>query len=173
MHHQVRIDFGQRLLYLHEHVRRMLRRPDHDVPEVLRHKLVTLEIPLIEGCGLCLGDVVHGPCWIAEAPSHVMDVLDDTDNLIGSRIPHGAGTEVPADGILVPKKLLGKGFVDDSHVLRMLVVVFVDGVALHAGVLPKNATATTETPSAKSRTSVEGVACTGIQLVRSIMWKAR
>jgi hypothetical protein len=93
----------------------MLRHPDDDVPEVLRYKLVTLEIPLIEGYGLRLGVVVHGPCWISEAPSHVMDVLDDTDNLICSRIPHRSGTEVLADGILVPKKLLSKGFVDDSH----------------------------------------------------------
>src|ERR1700722_2470013 len=57
-----------------------------------------------------------------------MDVLDDTDNLISSRIPQGAGTEVAADGILVPNKLLGKGFVNDSHVPRILVFVFVDGI---------------------------------------------
>ena len=36
---------------------------------------------------------------------------------------------MPADGILVPKKLPGKGVVDDSHVPRILVVVFVDGAA--------------------------------------------
>ena len=57
--HQVRIDFGQRLLHLHENVRGMPRRPDHDVVEILRPKLVALEIPLIEMDGLSLGDVVH------------------------------------------------------------------------------------------------------------------
>ena len=40
-------------------------------------------------------------------------------------------TEVLAYGILVPQKPLGKGVVDDSHVPRILVVVFVDGAALH------------------------------------------
>ncbi len=58
--------------------------------------------------------------------SHVVNVLNDTDNLIGSRILHWSGTEVPADGILVPKKLLRKSFVDDSHVPRISVVIFVD-----------------------------------------------
>src|SRR5258708_16836991 len=100
MQHEVGIDFGQRLLYLHEHVRRVLRRPDHDVPEVLRHKLVTLEIPLIEGYGLRLGDVVHGAGWISEAPSPEMDVLADTDILLGSRIPLEPGPEVPPTGFL-------------------------------------------------------------------------
>src|SRR5438309_10072744 len=112
----------------------MARRPDHDVEEVLRHKLITLEIPLIEGYGLRLGDVVHGPGWISETPNHVMDVLDDTDNLIGSRILQWSRTEVVADGILVSKELLSKGLVDDSHVPRIPVVIFVDGAARqHSG----------------------------------------
>ena len=63
-----------------------------------------------------------------------MDVLDDTDNLIGSCIFHWSRTEVLADGILVPKELLGEGFVDDSHVPRIPVVIFVDGAARqHSG----------------------------------------
>ena len=104
----------------------MPRCPDHDVVEVLRQKLIGLEIPLIEGYGLRLGDVVHGPGWISEAPPDVVNVLDGTDNLIGSRILHGSGTEVLAHRILVPEKLLGKGFVDDGHVPRIPVVIFVD-----------------------------------------------
>ena len=39
-----------------------------------------------------------------------------------------------ADGILVPEKLLRKGFVDDGHVPRIAIVVFVDGAARqHSG----------------------------------------
>ena len=102
-----------------------------DVGAAIDFYVGLLGFTLIERYGLGLRDVVHGPGWISEAPIHVMDVLDDTNDLVGSRIPQGAGTEVPTDGILVPKKLLGKGFVDDSHVPRILAVVFVDGAALH------------------------------------------
>src|SRR5271163_4528514 len=112
----------------------MSRRPDHDVPEVLRPKLVTLEIWLIELDGLRLGNVVHGPGRVSEVPGYVMDILDDTDDLIGPGIPHRSGTEMLADGIPDPKKPPGKGFVDDSHVPRIRVVVLVDGSAgQHSG----------------------------------------
>src|SRR5215469_11068994 len=104
----------------------MPRRPEHDVEEVLRQELVTLEIQLIEMYGLRVGNVVHGPGWIFEAPPHVVNVLDDTHNFIRSRIPHRSGAKVLANGTLVPKKLLRKSFVDDGHVPGISVVILVD-----------------------------------------------
>ena len=41
---------------------------------------------------------------------------------------------MPADGILTPKKLLSKGFVDHGHLLRIPVVIFSDRAARqHSG----------------------------------------
>ena len=84
--------------------------PDHNAEEVLRPDLPTLGVGLVELNGLRLGFEKHSPCRFFEVPIHVVDVLDNANDLIGAGILYRAWTEVLPDGILVGEKLLGKGF---------------------------------------------------------------
>ncbi len=132
--HQVRIDFSQSLLHLHENVRRAAPAPRSRCCRGSATKSRHSGDPADRngrsgprGCNTWRGRV-------SETPVHIMNVLNDTDDLIGPRILHRSRTEVLADGILISEKFLREGFVDHGHVPRIPVVIFSDGAARqHSG----------------------------------------